>query len=97
MALDDERRDAEPSADPDVEAYEKERDADRARALVRKMKQMQRVPPPPVPSKPSGSTGSKKTLSDEHEDHATSSGEDLSTSSSGDDSDLPDKTIGRMR
>lgn len=97
MALDDELRDAEPSADSDVEAYEKKQDADRARALVRKMKQLQRVPPPPVPSNPPGPTRSKKGSSDANGEGATSSGEDLSTPSSGDDDDLPEKTIGRMR
>jgi hypothetical protein len=97
MALDDEPRDAAAPADPDVEAYEAKQDADRARDLVRKMKQAQRVPPPPVPSKPSGRTGRSKKTSDNASGRATSSADDLSTSPSSTDDDLPDKTIGRMR
>ena len=96
MALDDELRDAPSSSDSDVEDYEAEQDADRARDLVRKMKQMQRVPPPPIPSAPSGGSANTKK-SDENDDDATSSADDLSTSSSGHDDDLPEKTIGRMR
>lgn len=97
MALDDELRDADAPADPDVEAYEAKQDADRAHDLVRKMKQVQRVPPPPVPSKPSGRTGRSKKTSDKTSGRATSSADDRSTSSSSTDDDLPDKTIGRMR
>jgi len=98
MALDDERRDDESSAGPDVEAYETKQDADRARELVRKMKQQQRVPPPPVPSKPSGQRARSETASaDESDAGATSADDDLSTPSSGGEDDLPEKTIGRMR
>lgn len=88
VALDPEATDSsDASGDEAVAAYEAERSAEQARALVRQMKQAQRIP-----SAPRGPDSNAPA--EDAEPDATSSEEERSTSSS---KDLPEKTIGRMR
>jgi hypothetical protein len=89
VALDPEAADpSDASGDEAVAAYEAERSAEQARALVRQMKQAQRIPSTPRAS------DSEHAPANNSRPDATSSEEERSTSSS---EDLPEKTIGRMR
>lgn len=94
VALDDDMHDAAPPADADVEAYETKRKAERARELVRQMKQAERVPSPPEST---SSAPLDRTDEPSSDAGATSPANDLSTSSPDDEDSLPEKTIGRMR
>lgn len=81
--------DDEPESDTDVEAYEAEREAKRAKELIRQMKQ----------GRAKKSTDRSKRGASES-DSAESSDSDATDSATGpstSDDDLPEKTIGRMR
>lgn len=87
---------ASASDDEELASFEEERRAARARTLIRQMKQprTRSEGPPSHRQRTESSRSDEASPSDGRGSAATSSDEDLSTSST---DDLPDKTIGRMR
>lgn len=84
-----------PASDSELDAFEAERRAARARQLIQQMKQAKSVSASRKRKSRSSDEAQASSPSDESASGATSSDKDLSTSST--DDDLPDKTIGRMR
>ena len=92
VAMDAQAKDDTPASDDtDVAAFEAERRAARARTLVRQMKQARGASSRTISK---SSRRSESSSPNEVSPPATSSDDDLSTSST---DDLPEKTIGRMR
>lgn len=93
VAMDVIEEDPDLETDADVNAYEAERKAARAKELIRQMKQSGPSNPERTRSSGQSSSSSNTKSGDKTSSGATDSG----TTSSTPDDDLPEKTIGRMR